>query len=260
MSELARLQRTFLAALRGEGDGELAPHLIAGSHVQACLCVYRDGMGAAWHDELADTYPVVRRLVGPDFFREMAGRYGRSHPSTSGDLHGYGDRLAEFLEGYPFARGLPYLPDVARLEWACHECFHAADGRALDVAALARVPQASQGGLRLGLRPWVRLAASPHPLLALWEANQPGRDGAPDELRGAERILVARADFVVRPSPIGEGQWVFLEALAQGQTLQQAVTRLRRRGLHETFGELLMACASAGLLAGPTGFSGEGER
>ena len=77
------------------------------------------------------------------FFNAAVDAYVRACPSTSGDLNVYGDAFGEFLAGYPPAADLPYLPDVARLEWAVDEAGRAADRDGSPegvLAALAGVP------------------------------------------------------------------------------------------------------------------------
>ena len=207
MKALADLQREFLADLYGE-----AP-------LRGPLAVYRRNVLANLRDALGAAYPVVRRLVGDAFFAEAADRYARACPSASGDLHRFGESFAEFLAAYEPARPLDYLPDVARLEWAVAQAFHAADARAFDFAALGAIAEADRGKVRLALQPAACLIASPHPIAAIWEANQAGRDGTPERTQGADRVLVYREAFTVRVRPLAEGEWRLLAALARGATL-----------------------------------------
>jgi hypothetical protein len=215
MSRLAEVQRDFLAAVLGEE----APS-------DAGLATYRRNILGARCGALAAAYPVTLRLVGSAFFEEAARRHASQTPSTCGDLHGYGKGFGPFLAAYPQARGLAYLPDVARLEWAVHECTLAADGRALDAAALGGVPPGSLADLRLELHPAARLVSSAHPILALWEANQPGRDGTPDRLEGPDRVLVRRDGLAVRPVALDAAQWTLATAFARGATLGEACAGL----------------------------------
>lgn len=207
MKELARFQGDFLAQLYGEAPAT------------GPAAIYRRNVLANLHDALAAAYPVVRRLVGHAFFREVAGRFARAHPSTSGDLHRYGAGLAEFLADDAPAAELPYLPDVARLEWAVAQAFHAANARAFDYAALAALAEAERARLRLRLQPAARLVASAHPVLDIWEANQPARDGVPANLSAGARVLVFREALEVRARPLSAGEWSFLSSVASGATL-----------------------------------------
>lgn len=210
MSALAELQREFMAALFSDAPAR-----------EPGLAIYRRNVLAGQHDALAAAYPVVRRLVGEAFFREAARRYSRAHPSASGDLHAYGADLARFLETYSHARTLPCLPDVARLEWACHECLHAADGGKLDFEALARVDPERHGDIRFLLHPAVRLVRSAHPVAAIWEANQPGGDGVPRR-EGSEQVALSRVEGEVRLTRLAAREWDFLRALALGAALEEA--------------------------------------
>lgn len=233
MSALAAYQRDFLARVFA-GDG----------HAEAGLAIYRRNVLGTLVAALAAAYPVVQRLVGEAFFTEAARRYALATPSRQGDLHGFGDGFAAFLEAYPPAQGLPYLGDVARLEWAVHACFHADDVPPLDVARLAAVAAEELERVRLVMHPAVRLVASPHPVAAIHEANRPGRDGTVAGARGAQFLLVHRDGLQVKVEPLEAGEFRFLERLAGGATLGEACDS------HAGAREALARCVRAGLLAG----------
>jgi hypothetical protein len=215
MSELAAVQRAFLASILDFDSG-------AGGRAD----IYRRHVLANLSGALAAAYPVVQRLVGDAFLREAARRYAIAVPSASGDLDEYGAGFGAFLARYSHAAGLEYLADVARLEWALHESRHAADSGAMHFAALGRIAPRRQGGIRLRLHPAVRLVASAHPVLAIWEANQPDRDGTPARDAGPERVLVRRADSASVPEALSQEDWNLLSAFARGATLDEACAAL----------------------------------
>jgi hypothetical protein len=241
VSGLAALQRSFIEAIDGEGAAEWPG-----------LEVYRNTARANLNGALADTYPVVRRLVGDAFFFEAARRYAGAHPSASGDLNEYGARLAVFLAGYEHAAGLPYLPGVARLEWACHECSRSADAGALDFTQLARVPPAEFARLRFALHPAARLVRSRHPVAAIWQANQADRDGIPERTQGAEYVVARRENLAVRVSSVEACEWDFLAALARGATLDEATSGLGEPEAARVLGVSLARFVSEGVIAGFT--------
>jgi hypothetical protein len=241
VSGLAALQRSFIEAIDGEGAAGWPG-----------LEVYRNTARANLNGALADTYPVVRRLVGDAFFFEAARRYARAHPSASGDLNEYGAHLAAFLAGYEHAAGLPYLPGVARLEWACHECSRSADAGTLDFTQLARVPPARFARLRFALHPAVRLVRSRHPIAAIWQANQPDRDGIPERAQGAEHVVARRENLAVRVSCVEACEWDFLAALARGATLGEATSTLGESEAARVLGVSLSRFVSEGVIAGFT--------
>ena len=223
MSALAQAQRDFMAQLFQPGP------------LDARMEVYRRGVLANLRGALASAYPVVLRLVGEDFFDEAARQYALAVPSVSGDLSEYGAGFGDFLARYPHAAGLAYLGDVARLEWAVHESHRAADVAAFDFAALAAVAPDRQGAIRFRLHPAVRLLASPHAIVAIWEANQPGRDGTPVRSEGPEHVLVRRAGGVSTPVALDAREWRFLETIRAGASLDQAGA-----AIDDASGEVLM--------------------
>ena len=224
MGELADLQSAFARALVADDLAAFAP-AVRGERAKAerFLAIYRNSVFANWSKALASTFPVVERLVGPVFFREAARQFAIAHPSHSGDLNALGTGFAQFLARYPHARDLHYLADVARLEWAYHESQQAADGEGLDFAALGRVPPEGQADIRFRLQPAARIVESDYPILALWEANQAQRDGTPDRLEGADRVLVSRHEATTRFELLDAGDAAFLQALACSLTLAQAL-------------------------------------
>jgi hypothetical protein len=201
MPSLLEIQRDFGAALLGAGD---APR----------MAVYRANVFGNWSAALAGAYPIVRAIVGPAFFAVLARDYSRAAPSASGDLHEYGAQLAAFLDGYPPAGDVPYLPDVARMEWLAHCAYYAADAPPFD---LSRPTQAR-------LAPCCALFASAWPLARIWDAHQEGGDPATVDLgAGADRILVHRPGWRVEVCSLRAGDYRFLERLRAGDALGAAL-------------------------------------
>jgi hypothetical protein len=244
--ELARRQREFMDSLFASGEGAQR------------LEIYRRNVAENLHGALAATYPVVRRLVGRAFFREAARRFARASPSASGDLNGFGEEFAPFLRGDAHARSLPYLADVARLEWACHECYRAPEVEPFDFAALARVAPQRHGEIRFAVHPSVRLLESPYPIEALWEANQPDRDGSPGRDVGPDRLLVHREDHHVRVRRVERAEWLFLTRIAGGATLASACEGFSEIESESLLGATLARHVGEGVFSGFALATGEG--
>ncbi len=199
---LLEQQRAFAAALLDPGVAD--PR----------LRVYRANVFGNWSAALAAAYPITRAIVGPAFFEMLARDYAQASPSTSGDLHEYGARLAAFLEGYPQAGDLPYLPDVARMEWLAHRAHYAADAPPFD---LSRPTEAR-------LAPASALLESDWPLQRIWEAHQEGGDPAAVDLgAGPDRILVHRSGWRAEVCSLRPGDYRFLERLRSGEALGPAL-------------------------------------
>ena len=229
MPELVEMQGGFVRALDGEAAAESLLTLFAGDActIEGRLAVYRGNLRGTVAHALAAAYPVIARVVGAEFFEAMAREYAREVPSTSGDLNQYGMQLAEFLAGFAPVRELPYLPDLARLEWVVHRAHYGADVDALDVTRLATVPPAQQPSLRLRLNPLCACFESRFPLARIWEIHQQDFAGefGVDFEGGPFYALVLRPRFRAHAIAIRAGEYAFLGATAAGATLNDALNR-----------------------------------
>ena len=131
--------------------------------------VYRNNVVVSLVDALADSHPVTQALVGEAFFRAMAGEFARRSPPRSPVLAWYGEGFADFVADFPPAAGLPYLADLARLEWLRVEAWHAADADPLPLAEVAALlaDEAALPNLRVTLHPALRVLRSAHPVVSL---------------------------------------------------------------------------------------------
>ena len=113
----------FTSAVRGDD-------LSAAQRIQ----IYRNNYQTSLRGALKAVYPVVARLVGEGFFAWLGYEFLTRCPSRSGNLHEFGAELADFIESFEAAKPHPFLPDVARLEWAWHEAFHEQEHPPLDLS------------------------------------------------------------------------------------------------------------------------------
>lgn len=225
MPSLRELQITFAHALLHPGHVDAGALLRTGTLApEESIACHRNNVRSNHRETLKAVYPVVARLVGGDCFRAASAAYARAYPSDSGDLNRFGRHFPEFLASFEPVRALPYLGDVAWLEWLIEECFYGAEHPPLRPEALASMPPADLGNLRFRLHPSARLFASRFPLLAIWASNQPG---APEDLvvdldAGEAFLLVRRDGFAAVPEPIDHGSFCLLSLLSAGRSLAEA--------------------------------------
>lgn len=221
---LRDLQTSFRAAVLDD-DPAIATALVSDRiPADRRLGIYRTNTFGSLTEVLKAAYPVVCRLVGDPFFRAMAHAHIKAHPPRRPHLLSYGGDLPAFIAGFAPARSLPYLPDVARLEWARNEAYFAADAPPLDAAGLQQVPLDHYPKLTFALHPAIRLVASPYPVQRIWEVNQTDDDKvAPVDLnQGGQRVMVARRGGSVIQTGLEAGEHALLLALIQGRTLEYA--------------------------------------
>lgn len=224
MQRLAERQRDFAAALL-DARTDVPAGLVGPDGMPSArrFNVYRNNVVVGLSESLKVTYPAVCRIVGEEFFLAMARVYVTADPPRSPMLLQYGSGFPDFIGRFAPAANLPYLADVARIEWAWKEAFHAADATPLSPAVLAEIPQERLGDLRLRLHPSVQLVTSQYPALTMWRMNV--GDGVPrpvDLASGGEDCLVVRpaADVEVRFVPPGGA--AFVRRLGAGAPLGEA--------------------------------------
>ncbi|GGY84187.1 DUF692 family multinuclear iron-containing protein [Pseudoduganella plicata] len=169
---LADLQRRFAdAVIAPHGTAAIAAELRA-TDVARRMAVYRGNLHGSWHKALASAYPVVRQLVGDEFLAALSAEYGVAHPSEEGDLNCFGQHFAAFLDGFPHVAGLPYLPDVARLEWLLHLAHYAPAAPVLEATAFAALTPEQFADSCVTLHPAASPFASRWAVVPLWQAHR----------------------------------------------------------------------------------------
>lgn len=215
-------QGQFLGALVDPAcpvpEGLVSPR---GTRDDKRFAVYRNNVHVSLVAALAARFPVTRQLVGETFFSGMARLYVTDHKPKSPVLLTYGDEFPAFIQSFPPAARVAYLADMARLEAAWTQSYHAADSAILPAGALAALAPETLGDLRLALAPATRAIASAWPIGSIWSAHQVQPFVAPT-VSGPEEIVLTRPDADVRLTVVPRGTVQFLAGLESGQALAEA--------------------------------------
>ncbi len=221
---LAERQSGFAAAVLDAG-APIPPGLVGpdGNPSARRFAVYRNNVIVGLSESMRITFPAVEKIVGEEFFMAMARAYVVAEPPRSPMLLEYGGGFPDFVERFPPAATLPYLADVARIECAWKEAFHAPEAAPLPAAALAAIPQERLAELRLRLHPSLRIVSSRYPALTIWRMNVEGGVPAPVDLNaGGEDALVVRPAANVEVRFVPPGGAVFIRRLGEGAPLGEA--------------------------------------
>jgi hypothetical protein len=223
---LPELQLRFAATLFGDAAAPVTPWIRAGGIApELRLEIYRNNLREGFARTLAQEFPVIQRLVGEGYFRQLALSFLVCHPSRSGDLHHIGAPFAAFLRGRFADTPYRYFADVAALEWAWQESLVAEDDETLDPKALQAVPMHAYGRLQFALHNAARLLKSAFPIVRIWEMNQPGSSASEviDLASGPEFALTHRAMDGAGIARLSASEFAWLSALATGEALDAAL-------------------------------------
>lgn len=203
------------------------PPVVAGPHGKAAAKrynVYRNNVTVSLINALAAVFPATQRITGTDFFRAMARFHVRATPPVSPLLFEYGRDFPDFIERYEYAQSLPWLADVARIERAWLDAYHAADAEPLTPQTFGSVPPEHLSDTVLLPHPATRIVRSRYPAVTIFSANRVSDPVGQIEAADPEDALVTRPKLEVVVRQLPPGGAVFLTHLMSGQSLGAAVS------------------------------------
>ena len=194
----------------------------AGAAAASRFGIYRNNVLAGLLNALSAKFPIVRKLLWEDSFQRIAREYIAINPPKSPVLLEYGENFPHFIRKSGLSAASAYVADVAALEAARVRAYHAADANPISHDALAVLPADRLAHMRLLLHPSVELVKSRFPVVGIWEANRDNGDNSIEYWK-PESALVARPYLQVMVHRLSAGDYEFLAALQQGQTVAAAV-------------------------------------
>jgi hypothetical protein len=231
MTALCEAQRLLAAAIDRVAEpreiarlqGLVAPGA-GGVSAAARVAVYRDSSRRARERALEAIYPVCRQVLGQRCFAGMAADYVGAHPSSSGDLNAYGaafpPHLAARVRTEAALAEVPYLADLARLEWHWHAAYYAADDPAFDAERFTLLAaRGAAGGVRLRLSAALRLLASDYPVEEIWRRHRKGGAPAVVAMGGGDRLVIHRVGFRPDVEAVEGELFDLLRAVSSGESL-----------------------------------------
>jgi hypothetical protein len=221
---LRDFQAAFAAHVAGDDRADLVAEVVGDSmSAEARLRVYRHHVARSLGSALATTFATVHALVGEAFFRSMAQHFiGQTLPAQP-VLAEYGADFPAFVASYEPVASLPYLADIARLDWALNVAFHSPASDRLVAADLALITAERLPSLSLALPEGATLIGSRYPLDLIWNASQPGAPADTVDLGGgrADLLVLRRSDDAVF-FVLAVGEAAFVAALIGGKSLEAA--------------------------------------
>ncbi|RIK95652.1 MAG: DUF2063 domain-containing protein [Proteobacteria bacterium] len=221
MMALYGLQEQFARAVLAASP-QACPWLTPAS--EPFFDIHRNNTRVLLREALGGVFPVARMLVGDDFFAHTARMFITQMPPRSPVLLDYGRDFPDFLDALPASAGISYLGDVARLEWAVHRAYHAANAEPLEAAGLAAALPSPPADLVFTTHPSLMLVRSPFAVDQIWRIHQEG--GPATEVRIEDRaayLVVVRPRRTVEVLSFDAAGFVVVEALVRGEPLGQAL-------------------------------------
>ena len=221
-------QSTFAAALLDASAP--IPTGLSDAHARAAgrrFNVYRNNVVVSLTEALHTAFPATASLLGKANMDGLAGQFARQHPPASPLLMFYGDGFPDFLAQVPQLEKMGYLPDLARLELAMRQSYHAADATPIDPQILAGLAPDDLLDTRAGLAPAVRIVPSLWPIHDVWRVAT--QADAPKPRAIAQDILITRPEFDPIPTVLPKGGAIWIQAIQTQMSIGQAVDHTTRQ-------------------------------
>ena len=242
---LIDLQRALLSACYGDPDGYAAalPFLSPASvAADKALYIHTATVTAALTHVLAEAYPSVKVALGEEVFADAARQHLRRHPPGPPMLSAYG---VDFGADMAFPLSL-----LAKLDWAAHRAYFAADATPLTPDRLSGLTPDAVAGLHLPPVPSALWLTGPLDILTGWRDGRPDLVAVPPPLpldsTMATALIWRGADLLVAATLLPPDAVGFLTALAAGDDLLTAAGHLTDGG---TLPPILALLLSHGLVA-----------
>lgn len=176
--------------------------------------VYRNNVTVSLREALAEGFPSIVGLIGRENFDHLARAFLRQSPPGSPLMMHYGAEFPDFLATVEQLAHLPYLADVARIDVAMRQSYHATDSAGIDPAELQALDENALLNTRFGFAPSMFVVRSKWPIGSIWHYTL--RRG-PKPTGNGEDVLILRSEYDPEPVILGAGAADVVIAL-QSQT------------------------------------------
>lgn len=226
-ASLRAMQEEFLAALRGQHSDFGATGVSAlleppRGTLEERWRIYRNGYLIRLADAIENDYAAIKRILGDGAFASLCGRYLAAFPPSSHDIGRSGAHLPEYLTSDALTQDLPFLPDLARFEWAMAEAVVAADAPACRRDTLVELAPELLLDLVILPRPGSTVIRSEWPIGDLWACrDKDDHEVSLQLIDRPSRALVFRDGLSVRWRSASEEEARFLESVSGGATLAE---------------------------------------
>ncbi len=194
-------------------------------HQQQRFAIYQNNVFYSLSQALGDLYPVIKKLVGDDFFNGTASIYIRQYPPTQAAMVYFGEQFPAFLASFEHTQTMPYLTDIAQLELARHKAYHAADKAILTPTDFGVVDASTFEQSTVILHPSLTMVDSIFPIFQIWQANHHNIENEGDiHLNEPESAIIVRYDYECHVFNVDQGTYRFYDALSNQMTISESAT------------------------------------
>ncbi|VAW91144.1 hypothetical protein MNBD_GAMMA22-2647 [hydrothermal vent metagenome] len=248
---LRKIQQQFLDGLFSQDNNPEIISVISESGPRTTLdqfMSYRDSVIGGIIEALTVSYPVVKALVGEQFFNHISYQYIRKTPSKNPDLNCYGSDFAIFLDNLDNLQTVPYLSDVARLEWAWQKIISGDKTKTGSLNLLATLEESAIDNIQFELSPHSSLLQSNYAIDKIWQTNQKNVTNDFDNsynINTSVNLFIWRLDLDMKISLIEPEQYIFLKLIQHKKIFSDVCEEYHQHFPDDDIGVVLSNCIQA---------------
>ncbi|MCV2401802.1 DNA-binding domain-containing protein [Marinomonas sp. C2222] len=238
------MNKLFKAALFSDDTGfynEMSAATLA--EQEARMNVYRNNVVVSLVDALGDIFPVSRTVVGEEFFHAMARVYVMENQPNSPVISEYGGNFSDFIRQFEPAKGVPFLADLAALEYAMLTLTNSEEFETLEHEAISQAFSSVEdpSGLTLSLPPTTQILESPFALGSLYRAHFSDDQQSLNQIdiNKAEYLLLVKSHLYSQLHVLSRDEALFIKGLTQNKNLEEALPESETFDLGEVLAKLI---------------------
>lgn len=188
---------------------------------QLAIEIYANNTRGARIQTLHSIYTTIEQILGEVCFQQIARDYAQINPSCHYDLNLYGEAFSEFIrkviDEQPAFVELPYLADLAWLEWCYHAVYYAVETVSAEPGELTIDENVS-----LQLPASLQLVSSDYPIYEIWKAHKQ-HHGAKEvnAINTRQYMAVYRKHHSPSMITVDEDDWLLMKAIAENKNMEQ---------------------------------------
>lgn len=188
-----------------------------------CLAVYRNNITSTRVRALQAIYPVCEVILGSHCFRALARQYAWQAADDCANLNTYGEQFAEYINSQQREefQQLPYLKEMALLEWHWHAAYYAAESAPFNYESFA-LHAAYPQRLQFVLADSLALMETHYPVREVWQRHRAEENPhCVAALERSEYLCIHRPAYEPRLMCLDKAMYILLTSIKNGSTLAQ---------------------------------------
>lgn len=181
-------QKILLEKILSNANARLSTVNPHGTKTSKAYTVYHNNYIENGIRAMSISFPTVFGLLGEDAFRALAKRYLLQHPKQCFDWADYGEQFASFMYNIDELGDMPFLPEIAELDWRLMHIERAQDV-AFNADSFALLQTIPPEQLSFVCAPGMQIMQAIFPLFELYNLvhNPHFAENAPDKAEHLQR-------------------------------------------------------------------------